>query len=241
MEPLSNGPLPLSREGRDAAGGGGPLPFSMDAKRLHPSRDISHYEGLVRKTAAECATRVEDDFDEICQFLREKVWKALDAFSTERVKTLRSKYTPEQQRERFVFACVTNGKKDVLKKKQRGWLFIDDLATSLDDDKRVGDPNAGGFALRYLCEDDAFTSFESDEPRVPNILDPTEREVALLLYENFNEDEIAAKIGRRRKETRAVIAGIQQKMVEFAPEEWLRKQREAQATAPPPAPVAIAA
>lgn len=194
----------------------------------------------MRKTAADCAPRVEDDFDEICQFLRYKVWKALEAFSKKRVKTT-AKFTPAEQVERFVFACIVNAKKDVLKKKQRGWLFIDDLAGSPSDAEEFDSLAADRFALRYLCQDDSFTAFDDDEPRVPSFLDGTEREVALLLYENFNEDEIAARIGRRRKETRAIIADIQQKMIEFAPEEWLRKQREQQVQPPPAAPVAIAA
>jgi len=161
----------------------------MDAKHTHKNRSISHYEGLVRKTAASIEPFVEDDFDEICQFLREKVWKALDAFTPSRVRKT-SKYSPGQQLERFVFSCILNGKKDVLKKKRRNWLYIDDMFTDLDPEPPVP---------------------------IPSSLTQQEKRVAMMLYDGYKIDEIAGRLDTTRRGVAVVVESIQLKMIEWAP------------------------
>jgi predicted DNA-binding protein (UPF0251 family) len=157
-----------------------------------------------------CEAFVEDDIDEICAFLREKVWKAIEAFDSSRVRKT-SKYTPDEQLERFVNSCVQNGKKDVLKKKRRGWLFIEDMVVQgADDSNKLHD----SFENRYLREDDTFARFEPDPdmPIIPSILNDEEGEVARMLYLEFKVDEIAAELGTTRKGVAQIVESIRVKL-----------------------------
>ena len=166
-----------------------------------------------------CEPFVEEEFDEICQFLREKVWKGLEAFNPSRVRTT-SKYSPDEQLERFVNSCVQNGKKDVLKKKRRDWLYIADmLAEGPTSDVNFVGKLHDAFENRYLREDDTFTEFppDPDLPIIPSILAPREREVALMLYLDYKIDEIAAELDTNRKGVNGMIDSIRGKMVEWAP------------------------
>jgi DNA-directed RNA polymerase specialized sigma24 family protein len=176
-----------------------------------PNRHISHYEGLVRKTAAIVEPWVEDEFDEICNFLREKVWKAIEAFSRKRVVSTAA-LSQDKQLERFVYACVQNGKKDVLKKKRRGWLYIEDM---LAKDASGGDQSQhelhDSFQSRYMVEPD-FAAAEPDPLTLPDCLEGPERQVAAMLYEDFKTDEIAAAMGLRRGEVRALLETIKVKL-----------------------------
>lgn len=187
----------------------------MDAKRPH--EQIHYYEGVVRKTAAICEPHVEDDFDEICQFLREKVWKALVAFSPARVKTT-SKYTPAEQCERFVFACITNGKKDVLKKKKRNLLFIEDLAPGRGEAKPEWGAEPGdGFAKRYLSHEDAYPSI-AEVPLIPSTLTADERTVVLSYYLGYSTAEIAEEHRMAPKDVLRTAATVREKMADWQPD-----------------------
>lgn len=204
----------------------------MDTTHVKPNRHISHYEGLVRSTAAIVEPWVEDEFDEICNFLREKVWKAIEAFSRKRVITT-AKFSQDVQLERFVFACVQNGKKDVLKKKRRDWLYIEDqLARHGAGD--LGDERAklhDSFEGQYLVEPD-FTGVEPEALTLPACLEGPERQVAAMLYEDFKVDEIAAAMGLRRGDVRGLLETIRVKLrlAGYAPSQ--APQEEPQASSP---------
>jgi DNA-directed RNA polymerase specialized sigma24 family protein len=164
----------------------------------------------VRKTAAMIDEDVEDEFEEICQFLREKVWKALEAFTADRVITT-SKLSPEKQIERFVFACVTNGKKDLLKKKRRNWLYIEDFKHSGHNEYNFA------FENRYLRIEDVYAEIESELPALPPTLTDHERAVTVLLYLSFSTDEIATQVGGDRKAVNATVRSIKLKLADWAP------------------------
>jgi len=191
----------------------------MDAKHTHKNCSIAYYEGLVRKTAASIEPFVEDDFDEICQFLREKVWKALDAFTPSRVRKT-SKYSPGEQLERFVFSCILNGKKDVLKKKRRNWSYIEDMLSKQHSGKHP-DSDAGvnsWFEARYLRTDDLFTDLDPEPPiPIPVSFTQQERRVAMMLYDGFKVDEIAGQLDTTRRGIAVVVESMQAKMSEWAP------------------------
>jgi len=211
MVPLSNGPRPLRREQHRVAPEAKARCHFMDTTHVKPNRHISHYEGLVRSTAAIIEPWVEDEFDEICNFLREKVWKALEAFSRKRVITT-AKYSPDQQLERFVNACVQNGKKDVLKKKRRGWLYIEDMLANQGTGDESQHELHDSFASRYMVEPDTFAGKEPEPLVVPACLEGPERQVAAMLYEEFKTDEIAAAMGLRRGDVRGLLETIQVKL-----------------------------
>jgi DNA-directed RNA polymerase specialized sigma24 family protein len=207
----------------------------MDAKTAEDPKLLAHYEGLVRKTAARVEPIVEEDYEDICQFLRVKVWKALQAFTSKRVKPTQN-MTLIEKRDRFVFACLTNAVKDVLKKKRHHLLFIEDITKETTWN---GTPNesfgsspgaAHKFEAQYFSEEDAFALlFEEDAPLIPSTLDAIERRVALLLYLDFKPTEIATQIKRPRKDVATIVESIQGKMADWRP------------TAGEPEPVRLAA
>lgn len=168
----------------------------------------------MRRVAGEVAPVAEDDFDDICQFFRVKVWKILDAFDPSRVKTT-SKYTPAEQLERFVYACLQNAKKDVLKKKRHGVLFIEDLAPLELEEGTNGVRDR--FELRYLSIEDAFVEAHREPPLIPSTLNQLERQVVLLTFLDFEPAEIALAIGVTRKKVWSMMKGIREKMADWAP------------------------
>lgn len=172
----------------------------------------------MRKTAASIEPFVEDEFDEICQFLREKVWKAIDAFTPSRVRKT-SKYSPDEQLERFVYSCVQNGKKDVLKKKRREWAFIEDfLATQRSNGDEAGGQQSW-FENRYMRTDDSFTDLDAVAERipVPSTLTKRERTVAFMLYDGVKVTEIACAVGTTIPGVAVIVEAIQVKMADWAP------------------------
>jgi len=198
---------------------------------------MSHYEGLVRTTASLCAPYVEEDFDDICQFLRYKVWKALESFDPHKLRVkVAGRLQVAAARDRYVYSCVQNGKKDVLKKKRHGLLFIEDLAPNENASDvaawKTGPRDA--FEQRYLSIDDAFRHVEEELPTVPSTLTESEKAVVLLLYLDFKPTEIAARRGLPRKEITAIVQSVREKMADWNP-------AALPAPLPPIDPVAIAA
>lgn len=192
----------------------------MDAKQAKSPQMMSHYEGLVRTTASLCAPFVEEDFDDICQFLRYKVWKALESFNPDKLRVhVTGSRAIATARDKYVYSCVQNGKKDVLKKKRHGILFIEDLAPIEDSDARGGHHTLSRsyFEERYLAVDNAFAHLEEELPTIPSTLTEREKAVVLLLYLDFKPAEIALRTGLARKEITTMLKGIREKMADWNP------------------------
>lgn len=173
--------------------------------------DILHYEGLVRKTASMYVDMVEEEYDDLCQLLRVKAWKALLSFDP-------AKST--QGQDKYVFSCLRNQVKDFLKKKKHNVLFIEDIAPLRGDRTDTQDFNArDAFEHRYLesSEEDAFATVEDELPNLPSTLTGTERNVALLLYLDFDYGEIGAELLVSRKEVGTTVKGIREKMADWKP------------------------
>lgn len=193
----------------------------MDAEYAKSPSLMSHYEGLVRTTASLCAPYVEEDFDDICQFLRYKVWKALLSFEPHKLRVqVAGRVEIAAARDRYVFSCVQNGKKDVLKKKRHGLLFIEDLAPIDEKGEQSGGHHTfsrSGFEQRYLSIEDAFSHLEDEMPTVPSTLTTSEKAVVLLLYLDFKPAEIAESRGLARKEINALLGSVREKMADWNP------------------------
>lgn len=171
-------------------------------------RDIEFYEGLVFKTASMYAAYVEEDLEDIQQVLRIKVWRALEAFDPTR---------SSMTRQRYVFSCVKNQCKDLVKKKRRNELFIEDVSGVKvgTDDFTVRD----AFEARYLCSDasEHFDHIESGPPLIPSTLSKLEREVVALLYLDFSQKEAATLLGVRRNEMERAVRSLRDKMADWRP------------------------
>lgn len=172
---------------------------------------LQHFEGLVRKTAARYVGIIEDDFEDICQVLRLKVWRALLSFDPKRSRLSRDAY---------VFGCVRNQVKDLLKRPHRNWLFIEDLTKfegrgptdiSCDFSQR--------FEQRYLQvrEDEVFGEIDEDDPLIPSTLTKNERKVLVCMYLDYSQANTALRLGLSRKEVATSIATIREKMADWHP------------------------
>lgn len=219
---LSNGPSPPTVEKVDAPGAR--ARFFMDAKAAEDPKLLAHYEGLVRKTAGRYVNRLEEDYDDVCQFLRYKVWKALLSVDPEqlRKRSQTSQYTPLELRDRYVFSCIANAVKDLLKRKKHNLLFIEDYTVTKFAHYEGGDNTSASrdrrdeFDERYLCEEDTFADPDV-EVLIPSTLTRAEREILLLMYLDYKPAEIATHRAVPRKEISASMKTIREKMADWNP------------------------
>lgn len=185
----------------------------MEASQAADPNVLAHYEGLVRKTAGMYVGIVEEDYDDICQLLRIKVWTALLAFDPAKAR---------QSRDAYVFMCVKNRVKDIVKKVRRNELFIEDLAASSPAGTTTGDApppqnRRDRFEARYLVALEEQVFGDIDKPLIPSTLTDTERRVIAYLYIDFSHAEIAEVMEIGRKEMATVVAGIREKMADWRP------------------------
>lgn len=155
------------------------------------STDIAFYEGLVRKTAAMIAPAVQEDYEDIVAILRIKVWRALVAFDPSRARL---------PVERYVFMCVTNQKKDLLKRKRRHEVPLDE-----EYDVRVD-----GDVVYSDVEDDVT-------PVIPCTLSAFERELVARLYLGYTERQAGQLLGLTRSQMERALDGVRVKMADWRP------------------------
>jgi RNA polymerase sigma factor (sigma-70 family) len=176
---------------------------------------LKHYEGLVYKTAARYVGFVEEDFEDIQQILRMKVFRALLSYDPTK---------SSMTRDRYVFSCIVNQCKDLVKRKKRNELFIEDIAprTSFDDNAAGGVGVSGyreRFELRYLSTDHhiEYGAIEDDDLVIPSTLTPFERQVVVHLYLHFSNTEIAQRMERPKREVDKAVKSVKEKMADWKP------------------------
>jgi DNA-directed RNA polymerase specialized sigma24 family protein len=173
---------------------------------------LAHYEGLVIKTSTH--RKYEGikrwDTEEVRQLLRIRVWKALLAWDPAEPRTrqrLAEGKTEQQLRDAYVFGCVTNQMKDLLKRDRERDLFVEDLSEN--------DPT---FEARYLhSEFEATTKAVTSAPLIPNTLTSDERYVLLCLYNGYNGPQTAERLGLTRGQVAMHIREIREKMRDWKP------------------------
>jgi len=147
---------------------------------------------------------VEDDFEDVQQLLRVKVWRALAA------------YDPARSRlpvERYVFSCVRNQVKDILKRKRRNEVYIDDFG-QLDNSRDY-------FEAKFLTEtqEECYAAVEDEPPLIPKTLSAEERRVVCLLYAGYSAREVAGKLELKSAAVTAHVQNIRIKMSDWRPDE----------------------
>lgn len=188
-------------------------------KRKPKPTELDFYEGLVRKTAGMYARIVEDDYEDICQILRLKAWRALNTYDPARSKL---------PIERYVFSCLRNQVKDLLKKKRREELFINDMghADATADSFYKGSFANGAegethhhFEARYLSIDEeaGLSGLLDDLPTIPSTLSPKEKDVLALVYYGYSHTEIAVRLEISKREIATAMRAIKLKMADWKP------------------------
>jgi RNA polymerase sigma factor (sigma-70 family) len=156
--------------------------------------DISFYEGLIRKTAAMYAFYIEEDYEDIVSILRIKVWRALQSYDPAR-STMPVK--------RYVFSCMKNQVKDLMKRRRRREVFFDDVT--------------GNVYEPAVTADSVYADVEAELPVIPCTLTQLEREVILRLYTECSQRETAVLLGLSRAEMERTMKGIRTKMADWRP------------------------
>lgn len=173
---------------------------------------LAHYEGLVIRTSTH--RKYEGikrwDREEVRQLLRLRVWKALLAWDPAEPRTLRRRQEGKAEgelRDAYVFGCVTNQMKDLLKRDRERDLLVEDLA--------LNDPT---FEARYLhSEFEATTKAATSAPLIPNTLNHDERLVLLCAYNGYNGPQSAERLGMTRGQVAMHVREIREKMRDWRP------------------------
>lgn len=154
----------------------------------------------------------EIDLEDAQQRLRIKTWKALKAFDPDRCRTTRQKY---------VYMCITDEKKDLLKKKRRGELFIEDLVVRRSAHGPQGDFDGDSFHEHYLSEDPehVYGAIDEDDVLIPSTVTRFEKRVLLLLYTgDYKQREIADRLGADKREVERAIRALRDKFADWRPD-----------------------
>jgi DNA-directed RNA polymerase specialized sigma24 family protein len=172
--------------------------------------NLEDFEGLIFKTTVLVLPHVEDDFDDVQQLLRIKVWKVL------------AKYDPARSQmtvKAYVFGCLMNYKKDLKKRRRRGELFIEDLLPDHPSGDGQRHDGSSAFEARHLAvsQDVAFLAVEDETPLLPNTLNDLERRVIGLLMLEYTATEISRTLSIGPKRLRAVRNDIERKMMDWRP------------------------
>jgi RNA polymerase sigma factor (sigma-70 family) len=175
----------------------------MARSPLRPS-EIAYYEGLIHKTASMCAPRVQEEYEDIVAIFRIKVWRALEAYDPSRSTV------PVR---RYVFSCVKNQEKDLLKRKRRNEVSLDAMI-GLDDELAHD-----SFECAYLAVsvEVTYAEVERELPLLPSTLSSREREVLLCLYTGLSQRETAVRLVLRVTDVERAVKGIRSKMADWRP------------------------
>lgn len=169
--------------------------------------DIGAYEGLVFTTSARYSPYLDDSPEDIAQELRVKVWRALQSYDPARAT---------QTLDGYVFSCVVNRVKDLLKVQSRlnarrngGALYIEDCASS----------SPAAFEAEHFSSsgDLADEIADAESVELPSTLTPYERRVTVLLLLDLRQAEIAMVLGVPRSRVRAAHSSVREKLADWSP------------------------
>lgn len=187
---------------------------------------LRSYEGLVYTTASMIVADLrgrgnvtpDDDFDDVMQLLRLKVYRALLGFNLAKARRKRGE-SAAQTRDRYVFMCVYDMRKDIVKRKRTTVLLIDDIAPSSEMESSHEHGPRDSFDARYLAqtEEDTYAAVEAQLPLIPNTLSGLERAVLVLLYRDYTHREIAARLGTTRGEVSSAVRALRAKLADWRP------------------------
>lgn len=173
------------------------------------SDKLRRYEGLVFSTSRMYEGILRVEMEDLQQVLRLRVWLALEAFDPGR-----SAATEES----FVFTCVRNQIKDLMKARRRRdslatEVYIEDVAPA---DHAV---EFGGIRDRFEHKhlSDALDDVHADEVLLPATLVRAERHVIALLYVGYSQTEVAGLLNVPPREVWGHMTSIRRKMEDWRP------------------------
>lgn len=164
-------------------------------QRRPPHPPVEHYEGLIFTHSLRIVGRVEDDLDDIRQTYRIKVWTALAAYDPARCRT---------SVDRWVFCCLKNAEKDMLKKRRRGELHLEDVDVSE--------------RFQSVDAEVVYAQVEASRPLLPNTLSGLELRAVVLLYRGYKQTEAARRLGIDARAMKRIVRSVRDKMADWKPD-----------------------
>lgn len=162
--------------------------------------DIRYYEGLIRVTSRMYASGVGVELEDLEQVLRFRVWRALEAYDPQRSRA---------SRRSFVYTCVRNQIKDLVKarvrKKDTGYseMYLEDVAPGSKDERHLAQ------APEERLEDAVV---------LPTTVTREERQVLALVYVGYSLTEIGLLLGVTAKLAGSRMASVRSKMADWRPD-----------------------
>lgn len=164
-------------------------------QRRPPHPPVEHYEGLIFTHSLRIVGRVDDELDDIRQAYRIKVWTALAAYDPARWADV----------DRWVFFCLKNAEKDMLKKRRRGELYLEDVDLSE--------------RFQSVDAEVVYAQVESGRPLLPNTLSGLEVRAVVLLYRGYRQTEAARRLGIDARAMKRIVRSVRDKMADWKPDD----------------------
>lgn len=187
------------------------LASSLATLEAHDPNVLRLYEGLIFSTARRYSIFVEEDLEDIQQILRVKVFRALESYDGAKAPARTDGRDP---RDAYVFQCVRNQAKDLLKKKPRHESYIDDSFADEEGSGRDWFEHSIGMATTH---DQVYGEIEDDDLVVPNTLTELERQVVCLLYAGYRQSEVARSLCLVKRDMERAMRSIRLKMEDWRP------------------------
>lgn len=171
------------------------------------------------------------EFEDICQVLRVKVWKTLvkwDPLHPKVLQRMRNEgKTEEELRDAFVFGCVHNQIKDLVKRQREQALLIEDVAPARFSANPFQQGPRDRFEMRYLqvTSEHVFDAIENDRSLLPDTLTHDERLVLLHMYIGYSQTETADELGIDRQRVTTIVKRIRRKMADWRPGSTVSSER----------------
>lgn len=179
--------------------------------------DIRYYEGLVQSTSKMYSDLLRTEREDLEQVLRFRIWRALEAFTSTRWVEQPADAKGRSPRERFVFFCLRNQIKDLVKGRVRRDNSKPDWMDGIVGIREVHIERLSDAALDpYLAVQ--FEDRFDDEVLLPTTLSSDERQVVVLLYLEYTQVEIARLLRVRARDIGARMAAIRLKMADWRPD-----------------------
>lgn len=190
----------------------------MSELEAHDPKVLAQYEGLIFSTARRYAAFVDLDLEDVQQILRVKVFKALLSYEPAKATV---RVDGRDPRDTYVFQCVKNQAKDLLKKKPRNESFLEDVApanTTYDATTHAPSrdrfENDNGLASTH---EEVYGAIEDDDLVIPNTLTPLEHRIICLLYASYRQSEVARSLGLAKRDMERSMRSIRAKMEDWRP------------------------
>lgn len=176
-------------------------------QRRQPHPPVERYEGLIFTHALRIVGFVDDDLDDLRQLYRIKVWKVLTQHADRGRLRPKQGETLDAALDRFVFTCLKNMEKDLLKRRRRPEMSLDAM-----------EPNSRLESGSSVDHEAVYGGVEEEALVLPNTLSGLEVRTVVLLYRGYRQSEAARRLGIDSRKMKRVMRSVRDKMADWRPD-----------------------